>query len=199
MINLKSRSVAIAIAIGTLSVTAGCASSPQPNYYLLKAPTKETNLELRAGPTVLLQSVTLPDHLKRSEVIFDPSGNTIAFSTLDRWAEPLERNISDVIVSVLGGRFGAANVFDRRAGFTSRPDIVVRLDVGQMAVSDDSATLSASWELSTKGDEKPQLFSYQSRTPVSGFDASSKVGAIEQAIVSLAMEIETSVNEVKGQ
>ncbi|MEP0189884.1 MAG: ABC-type transport auxiliary lipoprotein family protein [Erythrobacter sp.] len=199
MINLKSRSFAVAIAIATLAVVTGCSSSPQPNYYLLKAPAKGQNAELRAGPTVLLQSVTLPDHLKRSEVIFEPSGNTVAFSTLDRWAEPLERNISDVIVSVLGGRYGAANVFDRWAGFTSRPDIVVRLDIGQMAVSDDSATLSASWELSTKSDEKPQLFSYQSQTPVSGFDASSKVGAIEQAIVGLAMEIEASINEVKGQ
>ncbi len=87
------------------AVLAGCGSSPAARFYLLTptaqapaapdATAKSPNVTLAVGP------VDLPAYLDRPQMARRVDDNRLDFSEFDRWAEPLKKNVSQVLVENL--------------------------------------------------------------------------------------------------
>lgn len=183
--------LAIAATLGT--TLAACASSPTPSYYLLRPPAFEPTVTEQTEITILIQSVTIPDHLRRQEMVLGPIDGPVSFTTTERWAEPLDKNISEFLAARLGSQFGTANVFDRWSGFTTKPKIVVRLDITRFGTSGQEAAIDASWELSGTQSTAVVRFSDQARASISGPSAAERVRGMEAALADLGTKISTSI------
>lgn len=179
----------------------GCASSPEPRLYMLEAAPESELAEVRSTDiSVLVDVVTLPDHLRRSEIISRVAPHRVTVASFDRWAEPLDRNIANIVVAHLSSRFGPENVFDRYARFTTEPVILVRLRIFEFAEThEEQVTLRASWELSDPRTDTSRIFSREFHQPSSSDSTDATVEAMSVALAGLSHAIGISISEWHSQ
>jgi len=71
---------------------------PQPiRYYLLESLPQEADICSHKTLAINLQLTNFPIYIDRHQIITRGSNNTIKFSNLDRWAEPLQENILQTV------------------------------------------------------------------------------------------------------
>lgn len=70
---------------------------PEPvNYYLIEGLLEEVNFYSDKGLMIDIQLINFPTYLDRSQIITQKN-NTVKFSEHDRWAEPLQGNLEQVL------------------------------------------------------------------------------------------------------
>ena len=68
-INRRSSSLLRLISFCALASLSACASSPDPNLYLMKSVQSSPNVQGSSNVSVVVGPVTMPEHLKRSEAV----------------------------------------------------------------------------------------------------------------------------------
>jgi len=138
----------LAIAALTAPLLIGCASSPDARLYILSADANEQVANWgENGPKILIAPINVPEHIKRSEIVFLPQDNQVTLNEYDRWAGSISSNISDVVAQNLTTLLASNNIYTDDAGFISRPDIIVRINVNRFGFANDQLVmLDASWE-----------------------------------------------------
>lgn len=88
---------------------AACASSPSPAYFTLG---QQVNVERIKGasPRIAITQVTLPELIDRPQIVFRTSDQQVRISELQRWAEPLRRQIPSALAEDLGQLLGTNQV-----------------------------------------------------------------------------------------
>lgn len=143
----------IAFCIGALLIAAGCSSSPMARLYVIEpmvieskvgvSPVEnETDLAIVVGP------ITLPEFLNRKEIVAHDQRYRVTTAEFDRWAEPLDENIS----AALAGNLSALVPSDRVAAYpwddVESVDYSVRVRVHRFgSESSGDIVLSASWSI----------------------------------------------------
>ena len=158
MIPLKT--ICGGLALSALMAISGCASSPNPNLYVLEQ-SKAQSLQpsVKSNVSVLVSPVVLPEYLKRTGIVFKSGGSRVLVNEDERWAGGLEDNVTSVIRGNLATYLNTNESFDYNANFRSRPDVTVRIRMHEFGPVDESTiVLNASWELDRKGSGQPQLF-----------------------------------------
>src|SRR5262245_27955865 len=76
-----------------------CTSSPARFYLLTTQAVSETPLppEVSHGPVIGVGPITLPKYLDRPQIVTRVDHNQLALSEFERWAEPLQDNITRVL------------------------------------------------------------------------------------------------------
>ena len=114
------------LAFVAVLLASSCAS-PQPAFYTLAAiPGTPSPVRTRA---VELRRIGLAGYLDRPEIVRDSNDYRVHFQTTDRWAEPLGTLIERVFTENLVQRLPGTSVYGESGSISTRPDLVVEVDV----------------------------------------------------------------------
>ena len=115
------------LALSALMAIGGCASSPNPNLYVLEKSEAQSLAGLTSNVSVLVTPVVLPEYLKRTGIVFKSGGSRVLVNEDERWAGGLEDNVTSVIRGNLASYLNTNESFDYNSNFKSRPDVTVRI------------------------------------------------------------------------
>ena len=182
MSNSKTSWLAIAALVTPLLV--GCASSPDARLYILSA--DATGQVANWGdnsPNVLIGPINVPEHIKRTEIVFRGTGNRVMINEYDRWAESVDNNISEVVSENLSNLLGSSSVYTDDSDFLTRPDITIRIDVNKFGLMENGqVVLQTSWEIEDDRKRESKLYSERFTVSPSGGDVTSIVAAMSEAV-----------------
>ena len=179
----------------------GCRpTSPPVSYYSLagvehpaQASGKQSRLAVQVGP------VTLPDVLKKSQIVFSSIGGSFQLSDQHRWSGELDRDIARAIGEQLAARLGTEQIAMYPAGQHLELTHQVVLDVVIMeGVLGKEATLVARWSVV---DPKSKTARITRRSTVSEPPTDSNHGAWVAAqrrnIAKLSEEIAAAIHTAR--
>ena len=179
----------------------GCSpTSPPVSYYSLagveppaQVGGKPSRLAVQVGP------VTLPDVLKKSQLVFSSSGGSFQLSDQHRWSGELDRDIARAIGEQLAVRMGTEQIALFPAGQYLELTHQVIVDVLAMGgVLGKEATLEARWSVV---DPKTKTALFTRRSSVSNQPADTSHGAWVAAqrrnIAKLSEEIAAAITSAR--
>ena len=216
MIPIKA--ICSSLALCSLMAIGGCATSSNPNLYVLEqSEAQSLQAGLTSNVSVLVSPVVLPEYLKRTGIVFKSGGSRVVVNEDDRWAGGLEDNVTSVIRANLATYLNTNESFDYNSNFKSRPDVTVRIRIHEFGPIDDSTNvLNASWELDRSGSSQPQLFTERFITSIqregdenskkkgffkkrSASDLTPETKAMSQALDQLSRKISERIAGPSGQ
>lgn len=129
----------------------GSCASPQPAFYALAAlPGTPQPPRARA---VELRRIGLAGYLDRPEIVRDSNDYRVSFQTTERWAEPLGTLIERVFTEDLVQRLPGTSVYGESGAISTRPDLVVEVDIQRLDPQAGTATLLAQIAVRPEGDK----------------------------------------------
>jgi len=178
---------------------AGCMSVTDPTKYYVLSPTSPRNLTPTADASSLavgVGPVLIPGYLDRMQIVTRDANDEVAVATYDRWAEPLDGGIAQVLADNLGAYVGSERiaVFPWRGGVARVLDyqvaiVVLRFDgwPGRQAIVD------ARWRLLGKDGQELALRRSTLNEPVTGEGYQPLVRGLNQLLSTLAREIASEI------
>ena len=130
-----------------------CSGGAVPAYYALNLPTAKsvTAAQQTAGERLVVTRVTLPEYLNDMGIAYQQDDVQVVTANQARWAEALDKQLTQALVLGLSGRLSGVQVID---GADGRPDIW-RLSVevsGFQGRFDGKAVVAGRWVLQ-RGDQ----------------------------------------------
>ena len=194
----KSRATWFVLTTGVLAL-AGCMSVTDPTKYYVLSPTSPRNLTPTADASSLavgVGPVLIPGYLDRVQIVTRDANDEVAVATYDRWAEPLDGGIAQVLADNLGAYVGSERiaVFPWRGGIARLLDyqvavVVLRFDgwPGRQAI------LDVRWRLVGRDGKELALRRSTLNEPISGEGYQPLVGGMNRLLSALAREIASEI------
>ena len=190
-------SMMIAAAVSLL-LLAGCGGTQPTMHYYQLAPAALpvtsgaeglVDLAIEVGP------VTIPEMLKRQEIVIRGEGNEYRLTELHRWAGLLEKDLTAVIIENLGKQLGTEKVASYPSAIYFEPDYRVIIEILSLTGKPgELVTLRAGWTIVDRSEEQMlerKISDYQQQLTDPSID--SLVQAESQAIALLCQEISSSL------
>lgn len=193
---MRSRLAAVIFwALGML--IAGCVSSPESRYFTLNATmnhaVESSSLSVVVGP------VSVPAAVDRPQIVVSTGPNQVRVDDYNRWASPLQSNISRVVADNLGSILGTprVTVFPQASSATADYQAAVEVQSFGSALG-EAATLDAVWTVRRIKDGKLRVGRTTVREPASerGYDALA--AAHSRAAARLSQDIAGAVRALDG-
>jgi uncharacterized protein len=129
----ESRAAWLGITAGVLAM-AGCMSVADPTRYYVLSPTSSrelTPVAAASGLAVGVGPVLIPGYLDRVQIVTRDAKDEVAVAMYERWAEPLDGGIAQVLADNLGAYVGSERiaVFPWRGGVARLLDYQVAIVV----------------------------------------------------------------------
>ena len=189
---MMRRLVAIAIPCLVLVLAAGCGSSPTSRFYTLSATPAPagaaSDLSVAVGP------VTIPAMIDRPQMVVSAGPNQVRLDEFNRWAAPLQSNISRVVADNLGAILGTPRVSLFPQTMNAAADYRVAILVQSFdSAPGNAATLDAVWTVSRAKDGKSQTgrTAVREAAPQGGFDGVA--AAHSRALARLSRDIADAI------
>jgi uncharacterized lipoprotein YmbA len=189
---MTRRLVAIAIPCVVLILAAGCGSSPSSRFYTLSATPAPagtpSDLSVAVGP------VTIPAVIDRPQIVVSAGPNQVQLDEFNRWAAPLQSNISRVVADNLAALLGTPRVSLFPQTMSAAADYRVAIQVQTFdSAPGEAATLDAVWTVSRSKDGKSQTgrTAVREAAPQGGFDGLA--AAHSRALARLSQDIAAAV------
>lgn len=190
--------------IALLLLVSGCTGTPSKTSYYQLAPTALPSASVAATlPDLVLGvgPVTIPEMLKRQEIVIRGDGNQYQLAELHRWAGLLEKNLSTVIIENLGKQLGTDQVISYPWKSYYHPDYRIIVEVLDLTgPPGGSVMLRAAWTIVDGSGEQVlirNISEYQQQSQDKTID--SLVQAENQAIALLCQEISDSLKGLRIQ
>ena len=169
---MMPRIVSGAVLCVVLIIVAACASSPPSRFYTL-APTAASgapasNLSVAVGPVSIPAIVDLP------QIVVTTGPNQVSIDEFNRWASPLQNNISRTVAENLVLLLGTPRVSQFQQSLNADADYRVAIEVQTFeSAPGDAATLNAVWLVRRTRDGKSETGRTSTREPATdkGYDA----------------------------
>jgi uncharacterized lipoprotein YmbA len=198
MMRVQASRFAWLLTAGVLAL-AGCMSVADPTkYYVLSptAPRDPTPTSSASSVAVGVGPVLIPGYLDRVQIVTRDANDEVAVAMYDRWAEPLESGIAQVLADNLGAHVGS----ERIAVFPWRGGVARVLDYQVVVVvlrfegwPGRQATLDARWRLIGKDGNELALKRSTINEPVAGQGYQALVQGMNRLLSSLAREIASEI------
>jgi uncharacterized protein len=179
----------------------GCASK-SPNYYVLNSlqsgvPSAEkvraeNDLTIGVGP------IKIPAYLDRPEMATRSAPDSLQFAEFDKWAEPLEKNLTRVIAENLATLLST----DRIGVFpwlnSAQVQYQVTVDITQLErMPDGKVILAARWNiLGDQGENMLVIESSRFSIPIESAGYEAIASAESRAVEALSREIAAAVKSL---
>jgi uncharacterized protein len=205
------RVIRVTIALGLIGLLAtGCGSffpKPRPDssrIFVLFSPLEATQrqdsdhsgqISLGVGP------VRLPGYLDRREIVTRVARDRFDLSENDRWAGPLDENLTHVLAQNLSVLLGSDRIIAYPWPIDKRPHYRVEIQVLRFeSNSAREAELSARWAvIDETGKEAPNLKESRLARPAKENSTDGSVAALSETVADLSREIAKTVISVDGQ
>jgi uncharacterized protein len=186
------RFITIAAVCALNAFGAGCGSTPASRFYTLSAAATpaatSSNLSVAVGP------VSVPAVVDRPQIVVSTSANQVALDEFNRWASPLQNNISRVVADNLVALLGTSRVTLFPQALSADADYRVAIEVQRFdSAPGAAATLDAVWTVRRTKDGRTQTGRTTVREAVQeqGFDALA--AAHSRAAARLSQDIADAV------
>lgn len=182
----------LAIACLATGLTAGCATPPPFRYYTLSAAAAPA-----AAPSTLvvaLGPVTVPAMVDRPEIVVGSGPNEVKLDDFNRWASPLQENLSRVIAEDLALNLGTPRVIRFPQPLAMDPDYRVAVEVRSFdSALGGSAAIEAVWTVRRMKDKKTQTGNTSVREPTADAGYQALAGAHSRAAARLSRDIADAI------
>lgn len=133
----------------SLLLVAGCTGSePSRLYTLTAAPPRPPAAAAKPGWVIGLESVVVPDYLRRPEIVVRTSGNRLDALEYDRWGGTLELMINQTLLRNLNAALDGAEVLQIPVRVELDPSNTVEVDLDRFEAEEDGqAVLEARWRI----------------------------------------------------
>jgi uncharacterized lipoprotein YmbA len=205
--NVFFRGIAASVLLFSLIAAGGCASTPARFYTLNSLITTETpvkNVSDKGSFITVIGPVTLPGYLDRPQVVVRSGQNELKLSEYDRWAGPLESDISRVLVENLSALLvnDHATVLRWEPSVQALVPVKYRVSVALTrfeGAPGGSVLLKAQWSIFSQ--DRRLLLTKESgiTEQVNGNSYDSLVAAMSKALESLSRDIAGAVTTLSRQ
>jgi len=154
------------------SFGAGCAATPPSHFYTLTA--TATPVAAKSSLSVAVGPVSVPAVVDRPEIVVNAAPNQVWLDEFNRWASPLQDNLSRVIAENLAALVGTAHVTQFPQALAAGSDYRVAIEVLRFeSTPGQAATLDAIWTVRRTQDGKTETGRTTARELVreKGYDA----------------------------
>jgi uncharacterized protein len=191
---MMSRMLAIATACALALLTASCATAPAHLYTLSHNATAPS----AAGPlspnlVVVVGPVAIPAVDDAPQIVVSTGPNGVSLDEFNRWASPLQSNISHVVAANLRQLLGTERVSLFSQSLNADADYRVAIDVQTFeSAPGEAATLDALWIVRTK-DGKTQSGRTTIREPSPEKSFAALAAAHSRALTHLSQDIADNI------
>jgi uncharacterized lipoprotein YmbA len=133
-------------------ILTGCASVTHFQYYTLKPVVTETSVadeapaaDEKTAYSIGVAPVTIPGWMDRSNLVINDGGFELIRFDTHRWGESLPDGITRTLTQDLSLLFTHSDVIAGPWLRSEAPEVAVSVDIHNLAWSDDTLTLNASW------------------------------------------------------
>ena len=185
-----------------LMVLGGCARSQPANYYTLR-PIQDPGPGTQSpgpgqDPVIGVGPVKIAEYLDRPQMVTRSSGSGLQFAEFDRWAEPLEKNLTRVLADNLSILLPSERVCVFPWPKSKPVQYQVTLEIIHLEkTADGKAILESSWEI-LGDDGGKSLVTKRTRLilPVESAGFEGMASAESRAIETLSREIAAAVKSL---
>jgi uncharacterized protein len=191
-----NRHTVTAVLCAVVGLVAGCASTPPSRFYTLSAASgpaaASSNLSIAVGP------VSVPVVVDRPQIVVNEGPNQVRLEEFNRWASPLQNNISRVVADNLVLMLGTPRVTLSTQMLSADADYRAVIEVQSFeSVPGDAAILNAVWTVSRMkdGTTRTGRTTVREAVPDKGYDALA--AAHSRAVTRLSQDIADAVGAVE--
>jgi uncharacterized lipoprotein YmbA len=191
----------MALAASCLGLGA-CASPPSRFYILNVLPPSETRPAAAAerGPVIAVGPISLPKYLDRPEIVTRAGRNQVILGQFDRWAEPLQDNVSRVLAENLALLIPTDQVLLNPWPGSAPLDYQVRVEVLHFdGWRGGEGSLIARWSILDRVEHELVNRKSHLNAPVGGQDYESMVVAMNQMLEALSRDIAIAIQRLASQ
>jgi uncharacterized lipoprotein YmbA len=188
--------------VASLLGLGACASTPSRFYILNTLPASETVPATAAeqGPVIGVGPITLPKYLERPQLVTRVGRNQLALGEFDRWAEPLQDNISRVLAENLARLIPTDQVLLQAWPRSAPLDYQVTVEVRQFdSWWGGESTLLARWSILDQAERELFNRMVHLHTPTGGRDYEAMVVAMNQMIETLSRDIAVAIQRLASR
>ena len=193
------RLVTIVIVCALTAFAVGCGTTPPSRFYTLSAATApaatSTNLSVAVGP------VSVPAVVDRPQIVVTTGPNQVGLDDFNRWASPLQSNISRVVADNLVALLGTPRVTLVPQTLSADADYRAAIEVQTFeSAPGEAAKLDAVWTVRRMKDGKTETGRTTAREAVQekGYDALA--AGHSRALAQLSRDIAAAVRALdRGQ
>ena len=193
---------ALVILMGSLLGLGACTSTPSRFYILNTLPASETVPATAAerGPVIGVGPITLPKYLDRPQIVTRASRNQLALGEFDRWAEPLQDNISRVLAENLARLIPTDQVLLQAWPRSATLDYQVTVEVLQFdGWLGGESTLLARWSILDGAEHELFNRMVHLHAPTGGRDYEAMVVVMNQMIETLSRDIAMAIQRLASR
>ena len=195
------------VAVATIVLVTACSMlSPQPDrsrFFVLTAmapPDVPSTTSDGSRPlTLALGPVRLAPYLDRNDLAIRLSADEIRYSDGERWAEPLERNVTNVLAVNLSRLLAPVRVVAYPQPPGLRPAYQIEIEIGRLDTTRaGEAALAAHWTIEDLGtrDLLASRDSYLTRA-AAGAGTPAAVAVLSGVLAELSQEIASTVRDLR--
>ena len=175
-------------------LVAACGSTPRSDYYMLSANAKGSVGS--EGPSIGVGPVSVPEYLKRREMVLNRSANRLDMADYDRWAEPLDAGILRVTALNLSLLLKTQQVQTFPWRRSNLPDFGISIAVIQFSMKGSQAQLVAQWTVTepATGNAAMQHISRINKT-AAGSEPEDVAAAYSELLRQLSEEIAAAITQ----
>ena len=189
------RIASIAAACAVAAFGAGCAAPPSHFYTLSRTATPTAiPIATSAEISVVVGPVSVPTIVDVPQIVVSTGTNEVSLDEFNRWASPLQNNISHVVTENLVAMLGTPRVSQFQQSLNANADYRVAIEVQSFeSAPGEAATLNAAWIVRRTKDGKAQTGRTTVREPTQekGYDALA--AAHSRALARLSQDIADAV------
>jgi len=183
---------ALAIPCALAILAAGCGATPESRFYTLRASTApaatSSQLSVAVGP------VSVPAMVDRPQIVVSTGGNQVRLDEFNRWAAPLQSNISRVVADNLMGLLGTSRVSLFPQALSADADYRAVIEVQSFdSAPGEAATLDSTWTVRRMKDGKTSAGRTVAREAVQAKDYDALAAAHSRAVARLSRDIADAV------
>jgi len=186
----------IAPIVAVAALAAGCASTPS-HFYTLSATPATTPTAATSNLSVIVGPVSIPAVVDLPQMVVTTGPNRVTVDEFNRWASPLQNNISRVVAENLVAILGAPRVSQFQQSLNADADYRVAIEVQSFdSALGDAASLNAVWIVRRTKDGKAETGRTTVREPTQAADYDALAAAHSRALARLSQDVANAIKEL---
>ena len=182
------------------STLTACSTSPEPRLYIIEPMSASASTQIENDFSIGVETVTLPAHLNGKEIVTHDRRYRVNSAEFDRWAEPLDHNITRVLCDNLSFLIPSDQVIAYPLRTAHDVDYSVQVRVIAFGSNPDGqVVLNAAWMIHDATNTPVKLARTRFSTSRRGNDVIDLVEAMSEAIEQLSRDIASAIAAVSAQ